>query len=205
MNIAIIGAGNLGGALAQVWAKKGHRINIGSRDPLKFKKTYLLKNSNISLHTIAEAVELSDIILMSVPARMAAKVTDMLGDTHFKIIIDAMNVVEDWCPEGYSNSSDCILSHTETDDVIKCFNTTGCDNILNANYNNQKLDMFMCGDSKKGKDIASQLALDAGFDNCYDVGGNAHFGLLESFGRLWLNLSQNMEMGKNIGFKLLKR
>ena len=33
MTIAIIGAGNVGGALAIQWQKAGHRIIIGARDP----------------------------------------------------------------------------------------------------------------------------------------------------------------------------
>ena len=33
MNIAIIGAGNVGGALGRSWAKAGHAIVYGVRDP----------------------------------------------------------------------------------------------------------------------------------------------------------------------------
>ena len=34
MNIAIIGTGNVGGALATKWANKGHQIYLGVRDTI---------------------------------------------------------------------------------------------------------------------------------------------------------------------------
>lgn len=33
MKIAVIGAGNVGGALGTLWAAKGHEIMFGVRDP----------------------------------------------------------------------------------------------------------------------------------------------------------------------------
>lgn len=33
MNIGILGAGNVGGTLARAWARRGHEIVIGVRDP----------------------------------------------------------------------------------------------------------------------------------------------------------------------------
>ncbi len=39
MNIAIIGSGNVGGALAQQWIKAGHTVLIGAKLPLgQFQK-----------------------------------------------------------------------------------------------------------------------------------------------------------------------
>ena len=39
MNIAIIGAGKVGGALGTSWAKAGHTIVFGVRDPVAGKTT----------------------------------------------------------------------------------------------------------------------------------------------------------------------
>ena len=44
MNIAIIGSGNVGGALALKWAKAGHTILLGVRDVENFKGKELLSN-----------------------------------------------------------------------------------------------------------------------------------------------------------------
>lgn len=37
MNIAIIGTGNVGGALATGWSTKGHTLRLGVRDSAQFK------------------------------------------------------------------------------------------------------------------------------------------------------------------------
>ena len=65
--------------------------------------------------------------------------------------------------------------------------------------------MFVAGDSQKGKAVATQLATDAGFANCYNIGGNDKFELMEQFAWFWINLAMFQGQGREIGFKLLKR
>lgn len=205
MNIAIIGTGNVGGALATKWAQKGHHIFLGVNDTANFKGRELLNNPNTSVHSVKEAVQQADVILIATPATVAAEVAESLGDTSDKIIIDAMNVVMGKGPAGFTNTTDAILSHTQSKDVVKCFNTTGFNNMLNPVYGNTAIDVFVAGDSMKGKEVAIQLAKDAGFAECYNVGGNDRFQLMEQFAFFWINLAMMQGLGREIGFKLLKR
>jgi predicted dinucleotide-binding enzyme len=205
MRIAIVGTGNVGSALASKWAKAGHSIRLGVRDTSSFKGKKLLDNPNTTLHTIAQAVQESDVILLATPAMAAVDVAKALGNTGGKVIIDTMNIVGGRGPVGYSNTSDAILNNTDTEHVVKCFNTTGYNNMENPVYNEQSLDMFVCGDSAIGKEMATQLAKDAGFGACHDVGGNEKFQLMEQFALFWINLAMFRGMGREIGFKLLFR
>lgn len=205
MNIAIIGTGNVGSTLAAKWAKAGHTIRLGVRDTYNFKGKDLLDNPNTTLHSMPDAVQQSDIILLATPAVAAVEVARALGMTDGKVIIDAMNIVGARGPQGYSNTSDAILDNTDTPHVVKCFNTTGYNNMEDPVYNGQSLDMFVCGDSARGKEVAIQLAKDASFGACYDVGGNDKFQLMEQFALFWINLAMFQGMGREIGFKLLKR
>lgn len=205
MKIAIIGTGNVGSALATKWAKSGHELFIGVRDKENFKGRDLLNNPNTSLNSIHEAVVNAEIILLATPAPAAIEIAKSLGDTSGKIIIDAANIVMGRGPEGFANVSDAILANTQTKDVVKCFNTTGANNMADTIYNGTALDMFVAGDSTKGKLAAQQLALDAGFSNCYDIGGNDKFELMEKFAFFWINLAMFQGQGRNIGFKLMKR
>lgn len=205
MKIAIIGTGNVGGALATAWSKKGHSILLGVRDTNAFKGKQLLENPNTSACTITEAVKQAEVILISTPAITAAEVSRQLGDTNGKVIIDAMNIVMGKGPEGFSNSTEAILANTPSRDVVKCFNTTGFNNMANPQYGDTILDLFMAGDSSRGKTIARELAIDAGFAACYDIGGNDKFDMMEQFARFWINLAMFQGMGREIGFKLLKR
>lgn len=205
MNIAIIGTGNVGGALATKWAEAGHHIHLGVRDISSFKGKSLLENQHTTLMTTQEAVSASECILIATPAMAALEVAQSLGDTSRKIIIDAMNIVRGRGPEGYSNTSQALLDHTQSQEVIKCFNTTGFNNMENPLYGNQVIDMFMAGESARAKSIVEQLAKDAGFAACYDIGGNDKFELMEQFAHFWINLALFQGQGREIGFKMLKR
>lgn len=205
MKIAIIGTGNVGGALATKWAKAEHEIFLGVGDLKTFKGKALLSNPKTSLHSIEEAVKNAEVILIATPAPVAIEVAKSLGDTTGKIIIDAMNIVMGKGPIGFTNTSDAILANTQTKDVVKCFNTTGFNNMENPVYENTALDLFMAGDSERGKTATKQLALDAGFSECYSVGGNDKFQLMEQFAFFWINLAMMQGQGRNIGFKLLKK
>jgi predicted dinucleotide-binding enzyme len=205
MKIAIIGTGNVGGALATAWAHKGHEIFLGVRDVNNFKGIELLSNPNTKALSIEEAVQQSEIILLSTPAMAAVEVANSLGDTSGKIIIDAMNIVMGRGPQGFKTTTDAILANTKSPDVVKCFNTTGFNNMANPVYDTTAIDMFVAGDSEKGKEAAIQLAKDAGFAECYAVGGNDKFELMEQFAWFWINLAMFQGQGREMGFKLMKR
>lgn len=205
MKIAIIGTGNVGGALATKWANKGHEITLGVRDIHNFKGKELLNNPNTSALNIKDAVQKSDVVLIATPAPMAVEVAQSLGDTSGKVIIDTMNIVMGRGPAGFSNTSEVILANTQTKDVVKCFNTTGFNNMINPVYHNIAIDAFVAGDSSKGKEVAIGLAKDAGFAECYPIGGNDKFELMEKFAFFWINLAMFQGQGRDIGFKLLKR
>lgn len=205
MNIAIIGTGNVGGALATKWANKGHHIFLGVRDVNNFKGKELLKNPNTQVLSITEAVKQSEVILLSTPAPLAVEVAKSLDDTSGKIIIDAMNIVMGRGPQGYKTTTAAILDNTQTKDVVKCFNTTGFNNMQNPVYGNVAIDAFVAGDSERGKQAAIQLAKDAGFAECYPIGGNDKFELMEQFAWFWINLAMFQGQGREIGFKLMKR
>ncbi|MCG8310784.1 MAG: NAD(P)-binding domain-containing protein [Cytophagales bacterium] len=205
MKIAIIGTGNVGGALATKWSKASHQIFLGTKDATDFKGKHLLKNKNTQVYGIAEAVKQSEVVLVATPAAVAVEVAQSLGDTSGKVIIDTMNIVMGRGPLGFDNTTDAILANTSTNDVVKCFNTTGYNNMENPEYDNMAIDLFTCGDSVKGKKIAVQLAKDAGFSECYDIGGNDKFQLMEQFAWFWINLAMFQGQGREIAFKLLKR
>lgn len=205
LNIAIIGTGNVGAALAEKWAQAGHQITLGVRNVHDFKGKHLLEIEGIQALPIIDAVQQADIILMAVPAPLVIEVTQSLGNTEGKIIVDAMNVVLGRGPAGFNNTADAILAHTQTKQVIKCFNTTGFNNMKNTMYQTMAIDMFMAGDDETAKKVVHQLAIDAGFETCYDVGGNDKFQLMEQFAFFWINLAMMRGYGREIGFKLMRR
>lgn len=205
MNIAIIGIGNVGTALAKGWATVGHRIHLGGRNPKSEKAQRMVEvHANISSHEISEAAQLSEIILIATPSTAIRSVIENLGDTHGKFLIDATNSVSAK-PEPYQHATEALLELCPEAHIVKCFNTTGFENMADPHYGELRADMFMAGDSDQAKEVASQLAKDLGFAQVYDFGGSDKIPLIEQFAMAWINLAIMQGEGRDMAFKILKR
>lgn len=205
MNIAIIGTGNVGGALAGKLADAGHKVILGVRDVNNFKGEELLSlGKTITAKPIADAVKESEAIIIAATPESVKSIAESIGDVSGKVIIDAMNSVFTK-PESFSNTTEALLNLTNCKDIVKCFNTTGFENMVDTKYGDYNIDMFMAGDSVKGKELARKLSSDIGYEQCYDFGGNDKFELIEQFAMSWINLAIIQGQGRNIAFKILKR
>ncbi|TAE00568.1 MAG: NADPH-dependent F420 reductase [Bacteroidetes bacterium] len=205
MKISIIGTGNVGGALATQWAKAGHQIFLGTRDLSKFDDKHLLQNPNTSLHSIAESAEKAEVILIAaVPQAVQAIAAQIKDFVSQKTIIDAMNSVR-VKPEGFENTFEALKMLLPESEIVKCFNSTGFENMANPIYKGEGIDMFVAGSSKKGKEIAQKLSSDAGFSTCWDFGADDKAQLLEHFALSWINLAIMQGHGRNMAFKIIKR
>ncbi|MDX1959636.1 MAG: NAD(P)-binding domain-containing protein [Leptospiraceae bacterium] len=206
MKIAIIGAGNVGGALAKNWKAKGHNVCLGVRNPESSKLKIVLDSfPEMEVRTIEEAILQSEVIVLATPSKAAKEIAESIKDlVKDKIIIDTMNSVGS-APEGFKNTFELIHSITKSNSIVKCFNSTGAENMGNPKYPDSSIDMFMAGSNESAKAIVRTLALDAGFAECYDFGGNEQVQILENFALVWINLAMKQGMGRNFGFKILKR
>jgi predicted dinucleotide-binding enzyme len=205
MKISIIGTGNVGGALATQWAKAGHQILLGTRDLAKFEDKHLLSDPHTTLHTIPESAERAEAVLIAIVPQAVQSIAEQIkAFAKGKIIIDAMNSIRTK-PEGYANSFEALRAYLPESEVVKCFNTTGFENMANPMYSGERIDMFVAGDSQKGKAIATQLALDAGFGACWDFGGDDKVQLLEYFALSWINLAIMQGHGRDLAFRVIKR
>jgi 8-hydroxy-5-deazaflavin:NADPH oxidoreductase len=203
MKIAIIGSGNVGGTLAKRFSEINHEIFLGVRD-VNHPKVQELISDNIRAHSIGEAVSNSEIVIMAVNSSAAKEVASQLGDVSGKIIIDVCNTLgADVTP--YKTTAEGFLNWTNCKEVVKCFNTTGANNMADPVYNGVPIDAFVVGDSQKGKELATKLAKEIGFGEVYDLGGNDKFALQEQIAVLWINLAMKQGYGRSIAFKILKR
>lgn len=201
--ITVIGHGNVGGTLAKRWADAGHTVTIGARDPKEVEDNSLAKNNGITIADIPSSVETADIILVAIPSQATAELAQSLPNLNGKIIIDATNAVMKG-PDPYETGYHAFEDLTKAT-VVKSFNSTGFENMKDPVYGDHHLDMFMAGDDENAKEVVRQLALDIGFENCYDFGGGEKVVLLEKFALSWINLAIMQGVGRNIGFKVLHR
>lgn len=205
MIIAIIGSGNVGGALAQSFKRAGHTVLIGAKYPLSEKSIKLATIiSEDHFTSVGNAAQQAEVIIITTPPDAVLSLITQLGDVSNKIIIDTTNSVRTK-PEGYATAYHAIKAITGNNHVVKCFNTTGFENMLNPIYNGEGIDMFCAGDSKEAKATAIQLSKDIGFSNCYDFGGDDKVPLLEQLALSWINLAIMQGHGRNLAFKIIRR
>ncbi len=203
--IAIIGAGNVGSALGKGWLKAGHNVVFGVRDPqsAKTKKAMSLIPGAKTL-AISDAAKHANVLVITTPPEAVLELIPFLGDLTNKVIIDTTNSVRTR-PEPFATAYHAIKEMTKTQDMVKCFNSTGYENMSDPIYHGEGIDMFAAGNSVRAKQVAEQLAKDLGFATCYDFGGDDKVELLEKFALSWINLAIMQGHGRNLAFKLVRR
>jgi predicted dinucleotide-binding enzyme len=167
-NIAINGTGNVGGALAIGRAKAGHTLHLGVPDIHEFKVKDLLNNPNTQIFSFGEAVAMSEVVLIATPPTAIFSMMGHMGYALGKTLLDATNS-ERQTPDPYKTVYHALVDKTKGD-AVKCFNSTGFENMLNPIYNGEGIDMFRAGDSDAAKQVVLRLAFDNGFASCMDFG-----------------------------------
>ena len=91
MEISIIGAGDVGGTLGRLWARKGHQIMFGVRNLQSHNE---LVNSGVKVGTIGEAASFADVIVLAIPWMAVEETIKSAGDLSGKILIDPTNPIK---------------------------------------------------------------------------------------------------------------
>lgn len=206
MKISIIGSGNVGTALGQGFIKAGHQVSFGVRDvsSVKSEKASALI-SGATFKSVEEASQSAEVIIITTPPEAVLNLIPQLGDVKNKIIVDATNSVRTKT-EPFATAFHAIRDLTKSEKVVKCFNSTGFENMTNPIYPNfGGIDMFCAGNDKESKSVVQQLAKDIGFSECWDFGGDDKVELLEKFALSWINLAIMQGHGRSIAFKVIKR
>lgn len=205
MKIGIIGSGNIGGSLAVSLIKAKHTVLMGVKFPLSEKSVQLATKIGEDRFTSVEsACNQSEVIVITTPPEAVLDIISHLGNVSNKVIIDATNAVRTK-PAPYPTAFHAIKAMINAGHVVKCFNSTGFENIANPVYDNQGIDMFCAGDSEHAKQIAERLSKDIGFANCYNFGGDDKVELLEKFALCWINFAIIQGYGRNTAFRIVKR
>jgi predicted dinucleotide-binding enzyme len=153
MKIAIIGAGNVGRALATGWRKAGHEVTLGVRDPAGSRATEL-NQQGFAIAPPKDAAARAEVIVLAVPWSAVRATLESLGALAGKIMIDATNPL--------TSDMSLALGHTDSAGetvarlapgarVVKAFNTTGANNMLDSRYASGKLVMLVAGDDREAK------------------------------------------------------
>jgi hypothetical protein len=197
MRIAIIGAGNVGGALGKAFATVGHDVVFGVRDPDSAKTLVAL--SDIPSATAAapsQAVDGADVIVLALRPVAIGPMVKELPPLADRIVIDAMNRFDG---DPLRSTTDDLAELLPGAKLAKAFNTTGFENLSSARDRESPVVMFVAADDADAKRAAMRLAAEIGFEP-EDAGGLANARPLEEMVRVWIALTQTH--GRTIGFAL---
>ena len=209
MKIAIIGAGNVGQALASGWTSKGHQVIFGSRDPdgAKAQAAVAATAGKATAKREQAGVQAAEVVVLAVPWDATEAVVKGLGDLAGKTLIDATNPIGPGFQLAVgkdTSGAELVQQWAPNARVIKAFNTTGAENMRNPLYDGEPTTMFICGDDAAAKSVVKGLAEDLGFAVA-DTGGLATARYLEPLAMVWIHLAIVQKQGRNIALKLVQR
>lgn len=174
--IAIIGTGDVAGALGPSFAAQGHTIVYGSRQPDRDSVRGLVtETGNSASATLpADAVVDADIVVLAVPGLLVGDITRDLGDLDGKIIIDPTNPLEFESltlrhENGLSNA-ELIQSIAPGASVVKAFNTLNWRVMVEPDLAGGPVSIPLVGDDPAAKQQVATLVRAMGLDPI-DVGG----------------------------------
>jgi NADPH-dependent F420 reductase len=210
MTIGIIGSGNVGGTLGTRWAKAGHDIVYGTRDPQAndIKQLLAQAGGKARAATLQEAARAGEVLLLAMPWNATQPVLEGLGDLAGKTLIDATNpLLADLSGLDVgttTSAAEKVAAWARGAKVVKAFNTVGANIMANPSFSAERPALFYCGDDATAKQTTKQLAEAIGFE-ALDAGPLTQARLLEPFALLWISLALKYGYGLDIAFKLLRR
>jgi 8-hydroxy-5-deazaflavin:NADPH oxidoreductase len=203
--IAVIGTGRVAGALGPQFAKLGHHIVYGSRDPSRAEVMELVAKTqgNASAASPADAVRGADIVVIAVPWRGAEAAVKGLGDLSGKIILDPTNAVKD-NPDGFrdhavpTSAAEMIQGWAPGAHVVKAFNALSYMTMADPASAGGPVTIPICGDDAAAKATVAKLVTGIGFE-VVDVGPLRYAHVLEGMLDIWSGARQ---LGHSFNFYL---
>jgi 8-hydroxy-5-deazaflavin:NADPH oxidoreductase len=145
MKVAVIGRGNVGGGLADLWEKVSHDVSRIGRE-----------GGDVSE---AEAV------LVAVPGGAIAEALDNVQGIEGKTVIDGTNLVGVDPPAGFSSKAEFVKSRTNGP-TAKSFNTNFAALYHRLSEADSRPSNLWCGD-EEARQVVEQLNRDAGYEPVY--------------------------------------
>jgi len=190
MNIAIIGSGNVGGALARSSVRAGHKVTLSARDP-SHAEAKAKETGARAARSPAEAVKDAEVVILAVPY-VIAQLGDALAG---KVLIDVTNrmkrpaIAESVDGE---SAAEQIQSKAPKAKVAKAFNYAFASRHADPKVDGMPLDGFVAADDPEAKAKTLELARSIGF-RPIDAGPLAMARALEALAIL--NIALQMQHG----------
>ncbi len=205
--LAILGTGRVGRAVAGGLIRAGRSILFGSRTPQSAAVSQLAEFADVEILSIEEAVQRSQICLLAVPWKAAKLVAASIPDWESRTLIDCSNPLNstfNGLELGFeSSAAEEIAKVARGAHVVKTLNTASSDLMSQPRVNDQATSMFYCGDDASAKQAVHEMLEQLGFDPL-DAGPLKQARYLEPLAMLSIDLAIRGGLGSKWGLKVLR-
>jgi len=196
VDIAIIGAGNVGRALATSFVRAGHSVTVASRDPEDAGSVAAATGARVATSN-TQAVAAAGIVVLATPFTSAPEIAAEIGDAvNGRIVVDATNRMSFGAngPDIDTTTSNAeeLAALLPGASVVKAFNTVFASHQSDPIAEGVQLDGYVAGDDADAKAKVLDLVASIGLDPV-DVGPLARARQLE--GLAFLNITLNIAHG----------
>jgi predicted dinucleotide-binding enzyme len=193
-NIAIVGTGPVGDALAKGFLANGYSVKRASREPQKLEAWKQAATGDASIGTLAEAASFGDIIVLAVKGTAAESALEQAGIETLagKIVIDTTNPIADEKPDQgvlryFTKANESLMERLQAKaprtKFVKAFNSVGNAFMVNPPFK-PRPSMFICGDDAGAKAETTKILEQFGWD-AVDMGGVQSARPIEALCQLW--------------------
>ena len=208
MKISILGAGNVGMALARALLRAGQPVTLGVPDPARYAEAVAALGAQATLTTGDEAVERGELVILAVPYAAALAIAEARDDWQGRVVVDATNPLAPGLAGlvvGTTTSgAEQIAERAREARVVKAFNTTGAENMADSRYAQGQPMMPVAGDDAAAREQVLALATLIGFD-ALDMGPLSAARYLEPLAMVWIHLAFKQGQGRRFAFARWRR
>jgi predicted dinucleotide-binding enzyme len=182
MNIAVLGTGMVGRALAGRFAELGHEVTVGTRDPAATaaKEEYAAWAAGhpaIGLAAFAAATDAAEVVVNATSGGVSLEVLAQAGDLTGKVLLDVSNGLDFShgfppliaAPQDDSIAEQIQRAHPEAR-VVKSLNTMTADLMVHPEQLPDPGSVFVSGDDADAKATVAGLLHDLGHTDVIDLG-----------------------------------
>ncbi|MFL6414503.1 MAG: NADPH-dependent F420 reductase [Bryobacteraceae bacterium] len=198
VNICIHGFGNVGSALAKIWVRTGHSIEVCLRPGSKHGSD--VSALGLPIVDPREGAQRADVNVLALPWPAVKEVLPALGPLKGKILLDTtnpldrdLNIIKP--PAGSAGLQ--VAEWAEGASVVKAFNTIGA-----MLYGRETFDGFYCGDDADALEAARQLITDTKMKPVF-AGPLRNSGYLEHIAGLWIDFAIHRRVNPAFGFNMV--
>jgi 8-hydroxy-5-deazaflavin:NADPH oxidoreductase len=181
VQIAILGAGQVGSTLGRLWHAAGHDVTFAARHAARPQALAAELGERAHAALIADAVAGADVVLVAVPGPAVTDTLQAVGPLDGRVMMDAAN---SFGPQQMRMRS--LADAFPQARWVRAFNSLSASIMADDNHHKPPWVAFLSGD-EGAKPVVAQLIRDAGFDPV-DLGGIDDSELQDPGGALWLNI-----------------